>query len=325
MDAFARRWKLIRMLLRGPLYRSEVLRQMVALADAHDSHLSESTLSADVKALRHLGIGFRPLGPGDKSTRQAYELDLERVDLFASNAEAAALQTAVALFSELKLPEAEQLGRLFERIPVEVREGLTDPYTGQLLRTGDTRYDSRVMESLQQGIRTGRMMRLTYRPLNREPRTYLVDRARLTWYEGYLYLQAHCPEAEGHTVWHRNREFRLDRFCSIRDQPAVQVLETPAEFEHVPAFEFQLWLAASMAQGFKAVPRRMRILEDAPDGSRRVAISETIPLRAVRKVLSYGIQARVVEPDFIVDEVRKTVARLAMEQGLLADNREPML
>ena len=325
MDAFARRWNLIRMLLRGPLYRTEVLRQMVTLADANDSHLSGSTLSADVKALRALGIAFRPLGPDDKITRQAYELDLERLDLFASSTEASALQSAVALFSELKLPEADQLGRLFERIPVEVREGLTDPYTGQLLRTGDTRYDPHVLESLQQGIRTGRMMRLTYRPLNREARSYLIDRARLTWYEGYLYLRAHCPEAEGHTIWHRNREFRLDRFCTTRDQPAVEVLETPAEFEVVPSFEFQLKLSPSMAQGFKAVPRRMRILEDGPDGSRLVAIRETIPLRAVRKVLSYGTQARVVEPDFIVEEVRKTILHLAAELGIHAHHPEPLL
>ena len=126
-----------------------------------------------------------------------------------------------------------------------------------------------------------------------------------------LFRSAHCPDAEGSTVWHKNREFRLDRFDTTAGVPAVEVLETPATFEQVPAFEFKVWLSASMASGFRKVPRRLRVLKEAPDGSRLVAITETIPLRAVRKVLSYGTQARVIEPDFIVSEVRATIERLA--------------
>lgn len=315
MDAFIRRWTLLRLLLEGPLYRKEVLERLQSAFPDEAGPLSEASISADVKALRRHGIGFRKLGPGDKLSRQAYELDPGLLELFATPNEASALQTAVALFEDLRLPEAEALRALFERIPVSIREGLSDPYTGRLLRTGDTSYDPRVLASLKEGIRTGRMMRLQYRPLNREPRIYLVDRAHLTWSEGYLYLQAHCPESEGATIWHRNREFRLDRFWASGTAPAVEVLETPASFEQVPAFEFKVWLSASMAPGFRKVPRRLRVLEEAPDGRRLVAITETIPLRAVRKILSYGTQARVIEPDFIVSEVRATIERLAAVTG----------
>lgn len=315
MDAFERRWNILRMLLTGPLYRGEVLNRLQEMAseDDTDAGLSEASISADIKALRKLGIGFRPLGPSDKLTKQAYELDMSHLDLFANDEEAAALQTAVALFEDLRLPEAEKLRTLFERIPALVRDGLADPYTGRLLRTGNTDYDSKVLDMLQDGIRTGRMMRLTYRPLNREPKRYLVDRAYLTWQDGFLYLHAHCPEAEGSTEWHKNREFRLDRFCSTKGSPAVEVLETPVSLEQVPAFEFQIWLSASMASGFQRVPHRLRVLEEAPDGSRLVAIKECIPLRAVRRILSYGGQARVVEPDFVVTEVQTTIARMAQE------------
>jgi len=320
MDAFVRRWNLIKLLLAGPLFRSEVLEQLQTLGGDEESPLSEASISADVKVLRKYGIGFRPLGEGTKRSRQAYELDLSMLDLFASPAEASALQAAVALFEDLRLPEVERLRSLFDRIPVHVRQSLDAPYTGQLLKTGDPSYDPRVLEGLQRGIRTGRMMRLTYRPLNREPRIYLVDRAQLTWSEGYLYLQAHCPEAEGSTPWHRNREFRLDRFQETATHPAVEVLDTPTSFEQVPAFEYRVWLSASMAAAFRKVPRRIRVLEEAPDGSRLVAITETIPLRAVRKVLSYGMQARVIEPDFIVTEVQSTIERMA---GVLASPAGP--
>lgn len=319
MDAFERRWNILKLLLPGPMFRGEVLDRLQALASEEaDAGLSEASISADVKALRKLGIGFRPLGPGDKLTKQAYELDMGRLDLFADPEEAAALQTAVALFEDLRLPEATRLRSLFERIPATVRESLPDPYTDRLLRTGNAAYDATVLSGLRDGIRAGRMMRITYRPLNREPKRYLIDRAYLTWQDGFLYLHAHCPEAEGSTPWHRNREFRLDRFCSVKGAPAVEVLETPVSLEQVPAFEYQIWLSASMASGFQRVPRRLRVLEEAPDGSRLVAIKECIPLRAVRRILSYGGQARVVEPAFVVEEVRATIARMAADLEVLS-------
>jgi predicted DNA-binding transcriptional regulator YafY len=319
MDAFERRWNILKLLLPGPKFRGEVLSHLQELAseEESDTGLSEASISADVKALRKMGIGFRPLGLGDKLTKQAYELDMGLLDLFANHEEATALQTAVSLFEDLRLPEATRLRALFERIPAPVREGLPDPYTDRLLRTGNAAYDPTVLSRLQEGIRTGRMMRITYQPLNREPKQYLVDRAYLTWQDGFLYLHAHCPEAEGVTPWHRNREFRLDRFHSMKGSPAVEVLETPVSQEQVPAFEFQIWLSASMASGFQRVPQRLRVLEEASNGSRLVAIKECIPLRAVRRILSYGGQARVVEPGFIVDEVRATIARMASELEVL--------
>lgn len=320
MDAFERRWNILKLLLPGPMFRGEVLQHLQELVseEASEAGLSEASISADVKALRNLGIGFRSLEQGDKLTKQAYELDMLRLDLFANHEEAAALQTAVALFEDLRLPEVAQLRALFQRIPVAVRQGLPDPYTDRLLRTGNTAYDPRVLTSLQNGIQTGRMMRLTYQPLNRNPKRYLVDKAYLIWQDGFLYLHAHCPEAEGKTMWHKNREFRLDRFCLSKEEPAVEVLETPVSLEQVPAFEFQIWLSASMASGFQRVPQRLRVLDEAPDGSRLVAIKECIPLRAVRRILSYGGQARVVEPDFVVEEVRATIARMAADLELLS-------
>lgn len=320
MDAFERRWNLLKLLLNGPMYRSEVVERLQELAseDEDDAGLSEASVSSDIKALRALGIGFRPLGPEDKLTKQAYVLDLAHLDLFADVEDASALQSALSLFEDLRLPEAARLRSMFERVPEAVRSGLQGPYTNSLLRTGNTAYDPDVLAGLLEGIRKGRMMRITYRPLNREPQQYLIDRAHLTWMDGFLYLHAYCPEAAGATRWHQNREFRVDRFCSIEEAPAVEVLQSPCSEQEVPAFEFKLWLAPSMAAGFQKVPNRLRVLEEAPDGSRLVAIRESIPLRAVRRVLSYGSQARVVEPDFVVQDVRATIARMARELEPLA-------
>ena len=312
MDAFERRWNLLKLLLTGPMYRGDVLEHLIAMLPLGETAgLSEASISSDVKELRKRGIGFRPLGPRDKQTKQAYSLDMSYLDLFANAEEAAALQTAVSLFEDLHLPEAAPLRSLFERIPSFVRDDLEDPYTDRLLRTGNKAYDPEVLSALQEGIKSGRMMRITYRPLNRAPKQYLIDRAYLTWMDGFLYLHAHCPEADGPTLWHKNREFRLDRFCKMKAKPAIEILSTPTSFAEMPTFEFQLWLSPAMAAGFERVPNRLRVLEEAPDGSRLVAIKETIPLRAARKILSYGGQARVVEPDFVVTEVRSMIGRMA--------------
>lgn len=321
MDAFERRWNILKILLAGPKFRSEVLELLQALdpEGRDDSGLSEASISADIKALRGMGIGFRPLEPGDKRTKQAYALDLAHLDLFADVQDAAALQAAVSLFEDLKLPEAERLRLLFGRIPDDVREGLPGPYTDRLLRTGQTAYVPLVLANLQEGIRKGRMMRITYQPLNRTPKQYLVDRAYLTWMDGFLYLHAHCPESDGKTKYQKNREFRVDRFKASDGSPVVEVLQTPSSEPEVPAFEFKAWLSPAMASGFQHVPNRLRVLEEAPDGSRLVAIKETIPLRAVRRILSYGGQARVIEPDFVVADVRATINRMTSELEAQAD------
>ncbi|MBM3276033.1 MAG: WYL domain-containing protein, partial [Candidatus Sericytochromatia bacterium] len=142
-----------------------------------------------------------------------------------------------------------------------------------------------------------------------------VDRAYLTWVDGGLYLRAYCPEAKGEHQWQRNREFRVDRFCTGDDRPAVEVLQSPSAEPDVPSFEFHLWLSPALASGFDDVPGRLRVIERRSDGSRVVAIRECIPLRAVRRVLSYGPQARILEPDFVVAEVRQAIGRMSQELG----------
>lgn len=313
MDAFERRWNILRYLLTGPKFRTEVVDHLLTLAPESQSPagLSEASVSTDIKALRALGIGFRPLVSGDKLTKQAYELDLSRLDLFADAEDASALQAAIALFEELKLPEAGRLRAMFERIPEAVRTELPDPYTARLLRTGQSSYDPMVLATLQEGIRRGRMMRITYQGLNQPAKQYLVDRAALKWLDGSLYLHAHCPQADGPSKVQKNREFRIDRFQTTTETPTVEILKTPCTEPEVPSFDYKIWLSPSLASGFQHVPQRLRVLEETPDGSRLVAIGETIPLRAVRKVLSYGGQARVVSPDFLVSQVQETITRMS--------------
>ncbi len=322
MDVFERRWNLIKSLLAGPLYRNEVVERLQALATDGDdeSGLSEASVSADVKALRALEVGLRQLGPNDKHTKQAYELDMKLLDLFTCPAEAEALAAAAEVFEELRLPEAAILKTLLDRVPPEVRDGLPKTYGDRLLRTGIADYDPEVLARLKQGIRKGRMMRITYQPLGRDAKRYLVDRAYLTWVDGSLYLRAYCPEAPGEPQWQRNREFRVDRFCTEGDHPAVEVLQATAAEADVPTFEFELWLAPGLARGFSNVPGRLRVIEERSDGSRVLAVRECIPLRAVRRVLSYGSQARVLAPDYLVTEVRAAIARMAHD---LAPDHEP--
>ena len=322
MDSFLRRWKLIKLLLTGPKLRSELLDTLVRDQGSDDEKgLSEGTLSTDIKALREMGIGMRPLAAEDKKTKQPYALDMALLDLFVTPEEAAAIQAAATLFDELQLPEASLLNLLFERVPTEVRDVVTVPSTEGILERAGTQYDPAVISRLQEGIRTGRMMRISYQAIHREPRNYSIDGARLVWLDGFLYLHAHYPGGGGPTVWHDNREFRLDRFRARGNEPIVEILETPVSNPELPSFEYQLWLPPDWAAAFRRIPEKTRLIEERPDGSRIIAIKETIPLRAARKILSYGGQARVVEPDFVVAEVRSMIERMAAKLQLDDNSR----
>lgn len=314
METFERRWRLLEILLEGPQMRDVVLEKLYQRMDLDEEDpqgLSASNLSADVKALREMGIGFRPLGEGDKKTKQAYELDYNLLSVFANRDDAAALMTAANLLRSLKLPEATSLERLFGRIPGPVRDGLALGYSDPLLKPGPGEESLETIRLLQQALSSRKPMVISYRSVKGKARRYYVETGQLKWEEGSVYLLAHCPEEAGERPYEKNREFRIDRFCRIEGYPLVEVKKDGIrKVNCVPSFPLELLVEPTFAPHFEAVPNLVRIPEILPDGTKRVIIHETVPLRAVRRVLSYGGRVRVVAPDFVKDELRNTLSRM---------------
>jgi predicted DNA-binding transcriptional regulator YafY len=313
METFERRWRLLEILLEGPQMRETIVERLHELAGSEDgaaTGLSPSNVTSDVQALRKLGIGFRPLRAVDKKAKQKYELDLPLLSVFANRAEAHALFVASRLLRQLNLPEAAQLERLLARVPASVRKpGF--PEQEDLLRPATEPGDLDTVLTLQQALRTGKPITISYRSMGGQARRYEVEAGHLSWIDGALYLVAHCPDEAGETIYHRNREFRVDRFVPVGTHPTVEVHRNRlASRTEVPTFKLKLLAAPTFAPRFVAMGDRVKLGPFEPDGSRLVSFTESIPLRAVRRVLSYGDLVRVVAPDFIQTELRGTLDRM---------------
>jgi predicted DNA-binding transcriptional regulator YafY len=167
-----------------------------------------------------------------------------------------------------------------------------------------------IVEALTRAVRTGSPMWVGYQAQEGKIRRHYVDRANLIWTEGALYLHAHCPHLKEPIRVKKNLEFRVDRFAQPPGHPVVEVLEgVPCVEAELPRFDLVLWMPANFAARFQPIPGELRIA-DAADGGKIVRFRETIPLRAVRRALSFGEYARVLEPDFVRDDLRAVVERM---------------
>ena len=326
MDTFERRWRLLELLCEGPMTRATILERLERLAplDGEEGDtlpgLAPANLSDDVKLLRRLGIGFKPLPAGAKAKR-TYALSPALLTLFADRDEARALFLAGRILKDLQLPESEHLDRLFRRIPGPVREGVDETAGEALLAPGPAGFNLSTVRLLQEALDTGKPLTISYRSVNGKARRYCVEAGYLRWMDGALYLVGHCPDEPGDTRYHRNREFRLDRFTELKPHPVVEVHATGiAKQSTVPSFELRFRAVRGFGERFEATPLpdghhapvagTVKVAPPEADGSRLVRIVETIPLRAVRRILSYGDRVQLEGPDFIRTELVQTLERM---------------
>lgn len=309
MDAFERRIRLIEALLAGPRMRQDLLTELAARDDA-DRGLTPSSLSADIQALRALGFGFRSLGATDKRTRQAYALDFGLLPLWAGTEGAEALTVAARILAHLGLPQAGALEDLLARIPAHVRERTRGPDFDRLLAPQGPEPRAEVVEAIGRAVKTGSPMWIGYRAQSGTPRRHYVDRAYLTWLEGTLYLHAHCPRLRDATKVRKNLEFRVDRIEAVGEHPPVEVLAgVPCAEPEFPRFELVVDVPDFFAARFMPIPGELRVTEPSA-GQKRLHFRESIPLRAVRRALSFGEYARVVEPAFVREDLVRALDRM---------------
>lgn len=325
---FPRRLALIERLLAGEQRREDVLASLVAeamlqpleevtasLEDPDEAPrvagLSAPSLSTDVQALRRMGFGFDP-HPAHVS-RQAYRLETRRLPLWVDPREATVLRNARAIFAELGLPEAETLAALLERVSPAVRERIGPPDLDRALAGAGDDVDPVTLALLREALlRKSKALRIRYQSaLAKEPRVYLLEHPRLVWLEGHLYVLAHCPRAEGETRYDCNREFRMDRFAPAPGMPAVQVVDTVLTTAKLPTFWLTFRAKPDFAPRFGEGQGRVKVGPREADGSRVVRIDEAVPLRAIRRLLSYGDRVTPLGPEFVVARYRETLAAMA--------------
>jgi predicted DNA-binding transcriptional regulator YafY len=143
----------------------------------------------------------------------------------------------------------------------------------------------------------------------------VIEHARFQWIDGCLYLVGYCPAAKGTERAERNREFRLDRFKQVPHEPLVTVLKEICKSDEMPEIWVKFKAKKDFAPRFRPIENLVRVLPPDEDGSRIVYIREHVPLRAVRRILSYGDNVTLLAPEYVVERYKQAVRDLYHASG----------
>lgn len=282
---------------------------------------------------------YLPAGLGDQIrlavTRERLQVDTtgefqRPVRLTPREALALELALRVAAREDGRAAEPGATGKTpppsFEELRERLVEGLrTPPPEGrenepQVALGGAEADDDPVRETLQRSLRRGEQVRLVYRPPGREAAPRRVGPVFLAHAEGKWYLIASDLERKG------LRAFRTDRILEARETGAPFAVSADEEAAAEGFFRdgrIHDGGESTGAESFEAVvdysPRIARWIRE--HGWERTEALEGGGLRVrhqvvdsewlLRHVLSYGAEAKLVEPEWMQERVTEVVADLS--------------
>lgn len=215
-----------------------------------------------------------------------------------------------------ELKEAiRKLSRLLTRkMPVHVEHLM---HRGFQFDAGPVReVDPSVLKAVETGLRDLKRLEITYRTLSRDNAvsTRKVDPYFLHNYRGDWYLVAHCHNRQEPV------QFAMSRIQAARVLSAED-FTVPKDFDAARFFgdawgiyrgqepeRCRIWFSAQAARWIRE--RRWHAsqkIQERADGSIILSMTVTVTLEIVRWVLAHGPEARAMEPQWLVDEVRKQI------------------
>jgi len=275
--------------------------------------LSGPSLSTDVRAMRELGFGFDP--HPERVSRQPYRLDTQRLPLWVGVEEAEALRNAWNILREMNISDADVLERLMSRVPSAVQAGMAQWDLGRAMVGAGDPVDPKVFEALRHALRRqAKTMTIRYLSMSSDqPKRYYIENPQMNWFEGHMYLLAHCPGVSGANIYEKNREFRLDRFVNADGIEPIEVKPNAPSTAELPFFKLRFRAKPDLAVRFRTGPDGFKVHQPDPDGSCLVDVQEFTWLRAVRRLLSYGDRIAPIGPDFVVKRYYETLHKIASE------------
>jgi proteasome accessory factor C len=177
-----------------------------------------------------------------------------------------------------------------------------------------------VRQAVEAGVRDRRELGFDYMPPGRDPEPRRVAPLLLAHAEGRWYLLARDLDRNGH------RAFRLDRILEVREvgegfTPAADDLAAAERFlgdgrihdgggpQAPEPFEAVVEYSPEVARWIRE--RKWDGLQDLPDGGVKATHRVVDPEWLLRHVLSYGAEARVVEPRAMAERVAEVASALA--------------
>jgi predicted DNA-binding transcriptional regulator YafY len=169
-----------------------------------------------------------------------------------------------------------------------------------------------LVATLQQRIQQRRRYIITYRSRHGNEKTWDLDRSELRFHNGVLYLFAHAPDdpnAHNHIV-EKNKLFHINRIIKIG-----AASEIPWGILHFPTITLRYRMSGELAN---YQPRRNheRIIAQDPSSWIEIETQEDYLFWFRQRLLQYGESVKLIEPNWYVRQIAKTLQRSAQQYEL---------
>ena len=259
------------------------------------------TIKRDIMLLRDLGWDI-------PKNQKAYRIESTTFPLLILEREAEALQRLGAIAQRLKLPEADAIEQMVQRLPAGLRRSGHEAVADYTFwpASADFRRHSEIVRKIDKALIKGQRFEVAHRRADKSAAVrYLCDAGRLHWEQGSVYFVGYVKRLDKPDQEFQRRELRVDRIEEVKPHKEPRMFGSPPDL-----YTFRFWASAKIVP-FLADTEAQRVVHKQ-DGSAEVVAKALNLLRAKQRVLAYGRDARATMPDELVKVVAAD-ARAAAE------------
>jgi predicted DNA-binding transcriptional regulator YafY len=165
-----------------------------------------------------------------------------------------------------------------------------------------------LVATLQERIHQRRRYTIRYRSSQGHEKTWDLDRSELRFHNGVLYLFACAPDfnIRNHIV-EKNHLFHIDRIIKIG-----AASETPWGILHFPTIMLRYRMSGALAN-YQPRRDRERIVDQDPSSWIEIETQEDYLFWFRQRLLQYGENVKLIEPDWYVCQIAKTLQQSAQQ------------
>lgn len=260
-------------------------------------------LTRTIRKLRDCGFEIR------SAPNRPYELIDSSFPVILSEEQREALRKAAYFLSSMGFTaEARQVTRIGkldrDNLPTSVKVNFSPPvdYSEERLEE--------IVQKLQERFHQRRRYTIRYRSARGNEQNWDCDRSELRLHNGVLYLFAYTPDFSPRHMERpsveQNQIFRIDRILSI--YPASQ---TPWGILHFPTVPIRYRMSGPLGNYQPRRANERELFRDVQANVVEIEAQEDYTFWFQQRMLQYGENVQVLEPDWIVQQIRRRLERAA--------------
>jgi len=291
--------EILKLLAEKPLKKADL---SAALSDrgfaSEDLH---QKITRMIGKLRECGFEIR------SAPNRPYELLHSNFPVILSADQREALAMAAYFLSDMGFSAQAghliQLGELNEtHLPATVKVNFSPPVDYSQERV------DQIVQTLQKRFQQRRRYTIRYRSARGSERKWDCDRSELRLHNGTLYLFANTPDfsPRNHAV-ERNQAFRIDRILSV--DPASHI---PWGILQFPTLSIRYQMIGELGTYKSRRANEQEIGRDANANLVEIETQEDYLFWFQQRILQYGENARVIQPDWVVQTIKQRFQKAAI-------------